>query len=131
MRAKLLVVLCLSTLLIVALAFAQGTRLTAKIPFGFIVEGKTLPAGSYEFIPSDDGLTMRVVATIGKREAMIASVMTRLGAGIHTSKQDAHIVFDEVGGVYTLSEIWPLTEDGYLMYATKGKHQHRTVDVPR
>jgi hypothetical protein len=58
-------------------------------------------------------------------------ILTLLGAAIHTSKQDAHIVFDKVGEVYTLSEIWIPGEDGLLLVATKGKHEHKTIDVPR
>ena len=61
----------------------------------------------------------------------IAMVLTRLAGGLHTTPQDAHIVFDKVGNNYTLSEIWPLNGDGYLAYMTKGKHEHHTVNVPK
>jgi hypothetical protein len=58
-------------------------------------------------------------------------VQTRLGAAIHTTKQDSHIVFDKVGEVYTLSEVWIPGTDGWLLFSTKGKHEHKTIDVPR
>jgi len=130
MRAKLLLFLCVFALLSVTLTFAQIVSLKANIPFGFIARGKTLPAGQYSLTPSKDGLTVDVAGT-GKAETAFVPVITRLGGAIHTSKQDAHIVFDDVGGVYTLSEIWIPGEDGFLLFSTKGKHQHRTVDVPR
>jgi hypothetical protein len=128
MRTKLLFTLSLFTLLAITLAFGQTTRVIAKVPFAFIASGKTLPAGQYEFLA--EGEVMRVVGA-SKGNAVIVPVLTRLGAGIHTSKQDSHVVFDEVAGVYTLSEIWLPGEDGWLLSATKGKHQHKTVDVPR
>jgi hypothetical protein len=130
MRAKLMLLLGILPLLIVTLAHAQTLRLTAKIPFDFVVEGKTLPAGQYEFTPDDRGLTVNIVGA-DRKGAAIAAVITRIGGAIHTTKQDAHIVFDDVGGVYTLSEMWHPGQDGWLLFATKGKHQHRTVDVPR
>ncbi len=121
--------LSLFVLVIVAFASVQlgAVVIKAKIPFAFTVEGKVLPAGQYEFIP-DNPETIRVQ---GSGAGAIAMVMTRLAGALHTTPQDAHIVFDKVGDKYTLSEIWPLTGDGYLLYITKGKHEHHVVNVPK
>ena len=130
MRDKLFLTLSLFTLLVMTLAYGQTQRVVAKIPFAFIASGSTLAAGQYEFVPDAATEVVRIVGT-GKNAAVIVPIITRLGAAIHTSKQDAHLVFDDVGGVYTLSEIWVPGEDGWLLFTTKGKHQHKTVDVPR
>lgn len=132
MRTKLFLILSLFALLAITLAFGQAQAIRANIPFAFIAQGKTLPAGQYEFIPESSSDSMRIGTPGGKGGvSVLVPVIARLGAAIHTSKQDSHIVFDEVGGVYTLSEIWAPGEDGWLLFVTKGKHQHKTVDVPR
>jgi hypothetical protein len=50
---------------------------------------------------------------------------------MHTTPEDAHIVFDVVGDKHMLSEIWIPGEDGYLLLATKGKHGHKVINIPR
>ncbi len=112
-----------------AFGFAQAPALRANIPFQFTVEGKSLPAGQYEFIPSGNAETIRVVDQ-EKGLSSAALVVTRLGAGIHTTPKDAHIVFDKVGDTYFLSELWIPGIDGFLLHSTRGKHEHKTVDVP-
>jgi hypothetical protein len=129
MKFKLLLTFSLFAVLAVTLVYAQGLRVNAKIPFAFVTSGKTLPAGQYEFLPNSDD-PMKVTGA-GKNAGVLVPVLTRLGAAIHTTKQDSHIVFDKVGEVYTLSEVWIPGSDGWLLFSTKGKHEHRTVDVPR
>lgn len=130
MRTKLLLTFSVFALLAITLAYGQAQAIRANIPFAFIAQGKTLPAGQYQFVPDSATESMRVEGTGKGAVAVLVPVITRLGGAIHTSKQDAHIVFDDVGGVYTLSEIWAPDADGWLLFATKGKHQHRTVNVP-
>ena len=129
MKIRLLLTLSLFAVLAITLAYGPGLRVNANIPFAFVASSKTLPAGQYEFIPDSDE-PMKVVGA-GKSAGVLVPVLTRLGAAIHTSKQDSHIVFDKVGEVYTLSEVWIPGSDGWLLSITKGKHEHRTVDVPR
>ncbi len=131
MRTRVLLMLSLFTLLIAASAYAQAPLVLAKIPFAFTVEKKVLPAGQYEFTPNIERGVLRVLDVDKKGEAVLAPIITRLAAGMHTTPKDAHIVFDKVGDVYTLSEIWVPGEDGYLLHATKGKHEHHIVDVPK
>ena len=130
MKTNVLVSISLIALLAATFGFAQSQSLNAKIPFQFTVEGKVLPAGQYVFIRSNDESTIRVEGA-SKGPSSVALVVTRLGSAIHTSPQDAHIVFDKVGDTYFLSEIWIPGLDGFLVYVTKGKHEHRTVDVPK
>ncbi len=132
MKPKILLPISLVALLAVILGSvraAEGCR--AKIPFQFTVERTSLPAGEYDFVPSPDNGTIRVTtAGKGKSGAADALVVTRLAQGIHTTSQDAHIVFDKVGEIYILSELWFPGFDGYLVHSTKEKHEHKIINVP-
>ncbi len=126
MKTKILVTVSFLTLLAVVSASGQ-TTITADIPFQFTAAGKVLPSGQYQFIRDLNNSIIRVVGPKGA--SALVQVMTRLGAGIHTSPQDSHIVFDKVGENYTLSELWIPGYDGYVLNMMKGKHEHRTVDT--
>src|SRR5512136_1008274 len=102
MRTRTVLLLSLFTLLAVGFVIGQSLMAKANIPFAFNVEGKTLPAGQYEFTPDANMTAIRVVGT-GKAASAFAPVQTRMAAGIHTTPNDAHVVFDKVGEVYTLS----------------------------
>ncbi|MCL5743400.1 MAG: hypothetical protein M1541_05655 [Acidobacteria bacterium] len=130
MKIRTLVSSSLLILLAVLFAYGQPMVVKARIPFAFTVEGKVLPAGQYEFTPNINSDAIRVVGS-GKGTGALAMVITMLSGAMHTTPQDAHIVFDKVGNTYTLSEIWEPTGDGYLVHATKGKHEHQVVNVPR
>jgi hypothetical protein len=129
-RTRTLVVASLSILLVALFAFGQSVQLKAKIPFAFTIAGKVLPAGQYEFTTGSNFETIEVRGSTAGASA-IAVVMTRLAGAMHTTPQDSHIVFDKVGNDYTLSEIWGLAGDGYLVFATKGKHEHSIVNVSK
>lgn len=130
MRTKILVTISLLTLLGVTYAYAQGLSARANIPFQFTASGKVLPAGQYDFTREANDEAIRVAA-VGKGPSVIAVAITRLGAGIHNTPQDSHIVFDKIGETYTLSEVWFPGVDGFMLHITKEKHEHRMVNVPR
>ncbi len=132
MKMRTLFTLSLVTMLVASFAYAQKPIAHAKIPFAFMVGKATLPAGEYDFVAdSTPEVVMRIMNVDKKSEAVFEPVITRLAAGMHTTPKDSHIVFDKVGDVYTLSEIWVPGEDGYLLHATKGKHEHHIVSVPK
>ncbi len=107
------------------LCMAQGgvTGATADIPFSFIAEGKTLPAGPYEFMERDNptAITVRNSKT---GESLIVPVITLLGT---QAEKETNIVFDIVGNDHYLSEVRIADTDGYLLRATPGKHTHALV----
>lgn len=114
-------------LLAVAAAYGQNAVVRAQIDFPFIVEGKTLPAGTYDFAQDESASVFRV-SDGGKNQA-VAQILTRLAAGMHTSPADGHIVFDKIGDAYTLAEIWIPGQDGYVVAVTKAKHEHKIINV--
>jgi hypothetical protein len=124
----MVVVFSLLTLLTAGSVYGQSRVVKADIPFAFNTAGKTLPAGQYEFFPNASGATMRIA---GKGSSALAMVQTRMAAEIHTTQNDSHVVFDKVGDVYTLSEVWVPGQDGWMLHLTKGKHEHKVVDAPK
>ena len=124
-----MLLLSLVTLLAVPYVFGQGVTVVAKIPFEFTAAGKVLPAGEYRFVAESGAAPVRV-SPVGKGDSVLVPIITRIGGAIHTSHQDAHVVFDVVGNSHILSEIWGRTDDGLLLASTKEKHQHETVTVP-
>jgi hypothetical protein len=129
-RTRFLVLVGFLALLPVVSAYGQaGTGVEATIPFQFTAHGKVFPAGQYNFTPdtAQKTFTIRGPGNVGG----LAPFITRLAAGIHTTPADAHVVFDQIGDTYFLSEIWIPGEDGFLLNVTKEKHEHRIVNVPR
>ncbi len=128
-RTRLVVLVGFVGLLAAVSAYGQTETVKGTIPFQFTAEGKVYPAGEYTFTLNNmqDSFTIRGPQHVTGG----AMVLTRLAAGIHTTPQDAHIVFDKLADTYVLSEIWIPGMDGFVLHVTKEKHQHRIVNVPR
>jgi hypothetical protein len=129
-KTKIMLTAGLIALLAVMSGYGQQSgqpSLKAKIDFPFTVEGQVLPAGQYEFVRDNKALVFRVQGE-GKNYTL-APILTRIAGEMHTTPQDAHLVFDVVGDTHLLSEIWIPAEDGYLMLATKGQHGHKVINV--
>ncbi len=130
MKTKFVVTAGCLLLLVAVWASGQAAdRVRANIPFQFVVEGKTLPAGEYDFIRKTNEAYIQVAA-VKKGPTVDVLVITRLSGDIHTTSRDAHVVFDKVGDTFYLSELWIAGTDGYLLRATKEKHEHRTINIP-
>ncbi|HSA97106.1 MAG TPA: hypothetical protein VLJ16_13715 [Acidobacteriota bacterium] len=129
MKRKLVLTACLLALAAVTAAYGQGVTIKASVDFSFVVEGKPLPAGTYEFTRESSEQAFRV-ASEGKEKA-VALVITRLYVDLTTSPKEPRVVFDKVGENYTLSEIWIPGHDGYVLALTKGKHEHKAISASR
>lgn len=127
MRIRILAVACLLVLSVSASTYGQQS-LRAKIPIAFTVSGKLLQPGEYTFVPSSDERSITV--TSPDKSSALARVLTRLAAGIHTTRQDSHVVFDKIGDKFFLSEIWIAGQDGFSLLNTEEKHEHRIIDIP-
>ena len=96
-------------------------------------------AGSQKGLPSEDegglplfGQSLIVEATIPFAFNVEGKV---LPAGQYEFTPAANlatlIVFDKVGDVFTLSEIWVPGLDGFMLHMTKEAHEHRIVNVSK
>jgi len=111
----------------------QAQPLRAKIPFTFHAGDKVLPPGEYDFVYNLSarwGINLRVVATDGSWNVLM-TVLTKLPGKIHTTPNDAHIVFDTVANTHFLSSLWLPNADGYLVRITMENVEKTIVDVPR
>ncbi len=130
MKTKFMLALALVALVAAGAGIAgqsPAKMIKAKIDFAFNVGGKVLPMGEYEFVLSGDNQVVRVQGQ-GKDAAMV-TIITRLGGAMHTTPEDAHLVFDVVGTNYYLSEVWVPGEDGFLVHAAKGAHTHKVINI--
>lgn len=120
-----------STLVAVAIttfasvAHAQ-VEVVSSVPFAFKVGNTVHPAGHYTLRTNDADMTIQITPAHGKQT--VALVETRLGAPEHPLGE-GRLVFDKVGDVYYLSEVWTPGDDGFLLHATKAKHTHVAVKV--
>jgi len=132
MKTNSVVAVSLTLLLTAAFGLAQvsADRVTAKVPHEFTAAGKLLPAGQYSFTYDADKRFVTIRGA-GNEPGVIVPVVTLLAGAMHTTANDAHVVFDKVGNNYYLSEIWIPGIDGIALLTTKEKHEHEIVNVPR
>ena len=97
---------CLLAMIIAAPVHAQmpGTTMRVAIPFDFIVEGKTLPAGNYEIkriSDSPEGLLIRNV--YDKHDHVMFETES---VEAKTIPNDSEVIFHRYGDSYFLSEVF-------------------------
>jgi hypothetical protein len=109
--------------LLVASAFGQGNILQAKIPFDFVVNGKTLPAGNYDFSVND-----RLVQIKNHDTGNIVALgyLPRIAAD-KTAQGVPKISFGMKDDKHFIQAIWPAQDDGYLVQKTNGESLHEVA----
>jgi hypothetical protein len=104
----------IKTSLLVAgfLAFSGGTlfagELEVKIPFAFVINGKTLPAGQYRV--ETDGAMVAIRGEKGTRGSAVAQTMTAIGhdpAGAVPA-----LTFSRSENQVRLTGVWQSNSDG-------------------
>jgi hypothetical protein len=107
------------------ISFAQGIRaeMVVNIPFSFIVEGKTYPAGSYDVAENTDSHSLSILSN-SSTQIIAAPYLTRLSA---RSASEAEVVFDVVGPQHYLSEVYMPSLDGFQLDGAPGIHTHTSV----
>lgn len=102
MKKNLIAVLTLG-LLLAAPALAQTASMNVNVPFDFIVNGKTLPAGEYRV----DGLTTST-STIAIRNTEKTAKLMALTNGCESieAADASKLVFHRYGGQYFLAQVW-------------------------
>ena len=90
----------LAVLLVATAAHAQQTRLSATVPFTFVVGDRAYPAGEYLFSNQDSVLMIRNTEQ-GKTELTLSQACEN-----SVVSADTRLVFDRMGGYYFLRQIW-------------------------
>lgn len=84
---------------IVGMASVFG-KLTANIPFDFMVNGKQMPAGKYDVKSGDIGGTIVLFNTEKSRSAVALAATTS-----HRGSDQARLVFHRYGSEYFLAKV--------------------------
>lgn len=124
MRGKILGVFVLALL---ALGFSprgalgqEGSlTLVADVPFAFMVENTTLPAGKYEIMQTAED---PLVWTLANAKEQVKVIFFTTAAEMMKPPRSYELTFDESGGQYFLANIWLSSEkDGFALTMTKAE----------
>ena len=97
---------------------ASAQDMTCRVPFGFIVNGKTLPAGHYTVANNNGMLLIR-----NERDG---AMVLGIPAGRRIDKASkASLVFLKTGSRYDLSEIWSPGGDGRIIRPSRRQMEER------
>jgi hypothetical protein len=96
----------LGLFLLAAAAPGQAQQpLRVKIPFGFVADKVSLPAGEYMIQPARFGSSVLIVQRIGSHRGEAAMVTTH-AASANNWKSESCLVFRVYDNRYFLSEMW-------------------------
>ena len=105
--------------------FAQAAKMIVSIPFSFMLDGKSFPAGRYEIHEESTQLRVR---NLDNNESAFARVLTRIS---QTSEGETRIVFDKAGDESYLAEVHIAGRDGFHLQGAPGPHTHVMVKASR
>jgi hypothetical protein len=95
-------------LLVTTAASAQTVKVNANVPFAFIVNGTTKPAGEYSVESLDsDGK----VLVIGNRTSGAKSLVLATSCRALKSADQTELIFRRYGNSYFLKQIWVAGND--------------------
>jgi hypothetical protein len=94
----------LSLLLAVSAAHAQSVRVSANVPFDFIVGKQVFPAGSYRLIPGDS--TGNAVIIRNRDESSYAGIVLTQSCSKNSPAGKTALMFHRVGSLYFLDQVW-------------------------
>jgi len=128
--AKRMFSLIVGAIALVALApfsvTASAEDMTCRVPFGFIVNGKTLAAGHYK-VANNNGVLM-------VKSERDGAIVLGIPAGRRTDNSSGgSLVFLKTGTRYDLSEIWSPDGDGRILPPSRRQMEERaraTDDTP-
>ncbi|HWC19871.1 MAG TPA: hypothetical protein VG498_22850 [Terriglobales bacterium] len=91
-------------LLVAACANAQSLNVKANVPFDFVVDKDTLPAGDYSIRSINDATGNRTLV-IGSGTRSIMLVNPNVTDALNAAKT-SHLLFHRYGDEYFLAQIW-------------------------
>jgi hypothetical protein len=111
-------------LILVGASFGQAAPATSvQVKFKFIVAGKMLEPGTYGVEVGDGG---KVVLTSEKGAAVELAQVRDLG---HKKVSKTELVFEEMGSLMYLSEVWTPDKDGVKVGGADGAERRVTVSA--
>lgn len=95
----------LGLLLVAACANAQTLKVTANVPFDFVVDKATLPAGNYSIDAIDTAGNSKALAIRGENAKKNMLVLSNSAISREPS-ENSKLVFHRYGDKYFLAQIW-------------------------
>ena len=92
-------------LLVAACANAQSVNVRANVPFDFVVDNVTLPAGAYSIQSINDGIGSPTLLVRGSDNQVMRLVGSN-AAEHFKSAEKSHLLFHRYGDTYFLAQIW-------------------------
>ena len=94
----------LSLLMAAGSAYAQTIHVTGDIPFSFIVNKETLPAGQYDF--KSAGLSDGKIILVRDSQGKALATVNNIRAESMATSEKTKLVFVRYGSRYFLHQIW-------------------------
>ena len=108
MKKTLMLFAAALTLFMTTAASAQTIHMKADIPFNFIINGSTLPAGEYSVTSADVGGQVLLISDLSShRNNLIVANSCRSAKAATKTK----LVFHRYGDRYFLNQIWVAGDD--------------------
>jgi len=127
-RQMFVLVGVLALLLAGGSAYAQSVRVTANVPFDFIVNGKTMPAGQY-YISTVDAADASALLIRSPQPKSNLMVLSQSVQSLKASA-DTKLVFHQYGTRYFLSEIWVHGEQSGRQLQKASRENEMALDFP-
>lgn len=124
--AKLLGVFGL--LLVAACANAQTVYVTANIPFSFVVDKATLPAGAYSVKAISSAASKTLL--IQSADARIQMLVLPNNARSLDPSPNTRLVFHRYGSQYFLSQIWMQGNSSGEQFRTSRREAEMAKSIP-
>ncbi len=126
MKKQALTVLSIGSLLVmlaVVPLYAISSKITANIPFDFMVGNKTLPAGSYRVGRSTTMGMMLVIQSADHRGS--AFFLAHFVSAKSGQDKSAKLIFNKYGDQYFLSQVWSgeETDDGRRLMKSRRERE--------
>ena len=108
---------------VAARADAQESLLRVKVPFPFVVHGKTLPAGEYLIQRLD--LSPNVLLIEGTKNVNESAMVSTMTAAGHDPKGDTPVVtFTHRENEYRLQSVWESDGEGQSVIDRGSRSEH-------
>ena len=91
-----------------------------KVPFAFVVQGRTLPAGNYVVSRATDDQSVMVIRGEDANRKSMAIVMTMPADGHDPAGDKPALTFSRFENGYRLSTIWESASEGRQPVTKKG-----------
>jgi hypothetical protein len=104
------------TLITISLLFAAATLfaqtenhrlMTAKVPFSFSVQNRSLPAGEYTIFTVLPERAIRIISTDGRYSAIVFTLPNYA----NSPSENSRLIFHRYGDDYFLTQVWTAGQD--------------------